>query len=162
MKGVFRLFETIVGYGVAIFIFQPLSVLIHESGHAFFIKLFGGKVHKLEIGIGDPLFSIGLVQVNKQFFIMGLCRGDSNVNQNEKIKLSLIALGGVIFNLISIFLLILIKVNTKHHHFLDGYFFGFTSILILSALVPVTYFTGYKSDGRVLIDIWKKRKSELT
>ncbi|WP_025783397.1 site-2 protease family protein [Sporosarcina sp. D27] len=151
--------ETIVGYIVALFIFQPLNVFIHEHGHAFFVKIFGGKVYKIEIGIGDPLFKIGSLQVNKQFFMFGICRGEYNSPDStlliEKIKLSLIALGGIIFNLATILLLIVVKMYTSHHHFLDGYFFSFTGVLILSAIIPVTYFTGYKSDGLVLFNTWK-------
>lgn len=147
--------ETFIGYIVALFIFQPLSVLIHELGHAFFAKLFGGKIVKLEIGIGEPLFSLEKFQLNKYFFIMGYCSYESNLTEQNRIKLSLIALGGVFFNLATIVMLILIKLYTDHSHFLDGYFFGFTGILVLFSIIPVTYFTGDISDGKWLIKIWK-------
>ncbi|WP_432355588.1 site-2 protease family protein [Sporosarcina sp. A2] len=157
--------ETIIGYVVALFIFQPLNVFIHENGHAFFVKVFGGVVFKIEIGIGEPLFNIGFIQVNKQFFMFGICKCEYNPTDptsiNERVKLSLIALGGVIFNLITILILIAVKMYSAHHHFLDGYFFSFTGILVLSALIPVTYFTGYKSDGLVLINIWKKEREKM-
>ncbi|MFD1608491.1 site-2 protease family protein [Oceanobacillus luteolus] len=146
-----------VGYSVAFFIFQPLNVFIHELGHAFFVKIYGGTIQKIEIGIGEHLFRIGKVQINKQFFIMGLCRYDIDSSNLNKFRLAFIALGGVIFNLMTILLLIAIKLYTDHHHFLDGYFFGFTGVLILSALIPVTYPTGYDSDGRWLINILKDK-----
>lgn len=152
------MFEQIIGYSVALFLFQPLNVFVHELGHGFFAKLFGGKVHKIEVGIGEPLFSIGKLQVNKQFFIMGYCRFDSQLANHSKIKLSLILLGGVIFNMITILLLIAIKMNTTHHHFLDGYYFGFTGMLILSALIPMTYFTGDDSDGKRLIRVLTRKQ----
>ncbi|VDG97741.1 Uncharacterised protein [Lysinibacillus sphaericus] len=165
LEGSEALIETIIGYVVALFIFQPLNVFIHENGHAFFVKIFGGQVFKIEIGIGDPLFNIGSLQVNKQFFMFGICRCEYNSPDptllNEKIKLSLIALGGIIFNLLTIFILIVVKIYTSHHHFLDGYFFSFTGILILSALIPVTYFTGYKSDGLGLVNTWRKKNDKV-
>ena len=43
-------------------------MFIHELGHAFFVKLFGGIILKMEIGIGEPLFNIGKIQVNKFFY----------------------------------------------------------------------------------------------
>ena len=152
--------EMFIGYTIALFIFQPLNVLIHEVGHAFFIKAFGGKVFKIEIGVGEPLLNVGIIQINKQFFLYGLCRCEYNqkdpVSLKEKVKLSLIALGGITFNLITIFLLIAVKTFTMHHHFLDGYFFGFTGVLIISAMIPMTYLDGYKSDGLTLVNIWKR------
>lgn len=150
--------ELIIGYAVALFIFQPINVLIHEIGHASFAKMFGGKIEKVEIGIGDPFFSIGkYVQVNKVFFMMGALHYDNNLDQKRhKVRLSLVALGGVLFNLLTVVLFISYKAYTGHQHFLDGYFFGFTAVLIISALIPVTYSTGYDSDGKWLLDIWKR------
>lgn len=157
--------ETIIGYVIALFIFQPLNVFIHEIGHAFFVKIFGGNVFKIEVGIGEPLIRIGSVQVNKQFFMFGICRCEYTPTDPsllfEKVKLSFIALGGVIFNLMTIFILIAVKLNTTHNHFLDGYFFGFTGFLILSAIIPLTYFTGSKSDGLVLVNIWRRKTNEV-
>ncbi|MCM3741556.1 M50 family metallopeptidase [Oceanobacillus luteolus] len=59
--------ETIFGYSVAFFIFQPLNVFIHELGHAFFVKIYGGTIQKIEIGIGEHLFRIGKVQIKNNF-----------------------------------------------------------------------------------------------
>ncbi|MCM3757308.1 hypothetical protein M3197_07370 [Sporosarcina aquimarina] len=157
--------ETIIGYVIALFIFQPLNVFIHEIGHAFFVKIFGGNVFKIEVGVGEPLIRIGSIQINKQFFMFGICRCEYNPTDpsllNEKVKLSFIALGGVIFNLMTIFILIALKLNTTHHHFLDSYFFGFTGFLILSAIIPLTYFTGLKSDGWILVNIWRRKTNEV-
>ncbi|MBM7578643.1 site-2 protease family protein [Jeotgalibacillus terrae] len=156
------MFEMLVGYIVALFLFQPLNVFIHEAGHAAFARAFGGKVEKIEIGIGDPLFAVGkYIQVNKVFFMMGMLRYDNNLDQDRhKIRLSFVALGGVLFNLLSIAIVIIFKVYTNHHHFLDGYFFGFTAVLIISALIPVTYSTGYDSDGKWLAEIWKRENTD--
>ncbi|WP_039043462.1 site-2 protease family protein [Sporosarcina sp. ZBG7A] len=157
--------ETIIGYVIALFIFQPINVFIHENGHAFFVKIFGGNVFKIEIGIGEPLFNIGIIQVNKQFFMFGICRCEYNPTDpsslNEKVKFSLIALGGIIFNLMTILILLAVKMNTTHNHFLDGYFFGFTGFLIVSALIPLTYSTGFKSDGLMLLNIWRKKTDKV-
>ncbi|VXB19724.1 conserved membrane hypothetical protein [Bacillus sp. 349Y] len=149
--------ENLIAYAVALFLFQPLNVLIHEYGHAFFVKIFGGRVTNIEVGIGEPLFRVGHVQVNKQFFIFGMCRYEGTPEiSKSRLKLSFIAVGGVLFNAVTITMLILVKVYTDHNHFLDGYYFGATGMLILSALLPVTYSTGFHSDGKRLVNIWKK------
>lgn len=151
------MFENLIAYAVALFLFQPPNVLIHEYGHAFFVKIFGGRVTNIEVGIGEPLFRVGHVQVNKQFFIFGMCRYEGTPEiSKSRLKLSFIAVGDVLFNAVTITLLILIKVYTDHNHFLNGYYFGVTGMLILSALFPMTYSTGLYSDGKWLVTIWKK------
>ena len=152
--------QTIVGYLLAVFIFQPINLLVHEYGHAFFVKIFGGHISKIEIGTGSPIVNIGHLRINKVFFLSGFCGyvDDANFCDN-RFKLSLIAMGGVIFNTLTIIFLILIKYSTAHFHFLDGYFFMATGLLILSALAPVKYSNGLDSDGLWLINIWANKSS---
>lgn len=148
--------EVILGYAVSILVFSPMNIFIHECGHAFFAKLFGEKIESIQIGIGEPLFNVGKVVVNKSFFMFGLAEiAEHSLKVTNKFARFLIAIGGVLFNAISLVIVILIFNTFDPGHFLKGYYIGFTSFLILSALIPVTYHHGYDSDGKHIVNIFK-------
>lgn len=149
--------ETIIGYTIAILIYFPINIFIHECGHAFFVKVFGGDIKNIHIGIGEPLFKRGNIIINKYFFMFGLAEFEStSLKINNKFTQFLIGIGGVLFNVISLVIVILIFNLYDPGHFLKGYYIGFTSFLIFSALIPVTYPHGYDSDGKLIMKLFKK------
>lgn len=147
----------LIGYAIGLFIFSPLNIFIHELGHAFFIKIFGGKLKKIYIGTGEPLFDIGKIVVNKYFFLFGLADYDSSsLSINNRLSSFFIAIGGVLFNLITLFIVILAFNSYDPGNFLKGYYIGFTCMLIISAIVPITYPDGSYSDGKHIMRLFIK------
>lgn len=61
----------VLGYLIGLLIYSPFNLIIHELGHAFFIKLLGGKINKIHIGVGGPLINLKGFSFNKYFFILG-------------------------------------------------------------------------------------------
>jgi len=49
---------------IALFIF-PFIALIHESGHAFFVKIFGGEISEFAIGNGEVLWKKNTFAIKK-------------------------------------------------------------------------------------------------
>ncbi|WP_156857888.1 site-2 protease family protein [Oceanobacillus sp. AG] len=139
----------VLGYLIGLLIYSPFNLIIHELGHAFFIKLLGGKINKIQIGVGGPLINLKGFSFNKYFFILGYVDFDySTVKIKNKIGDFFIIFGGVLFNIISLIIVILIFNAYNPNSFLKGYYIGFTITLIISALIPVTYPNGYDSDGK--------------
>ena len=64
---------------IGLFIF-PFIALIHESGHAFFIKLFGGKIKEFAIGNGETLWKVKAFSIKKAYFA-----GGRVVSENEEV-----------------------------------------------------------------------------
>lgn len=148
---------TIIGYIVGIFIFCPLNLFIHELGHAFFIKLFGGKIKHIHIGVGDSLFTFSKFIVHRSFFIFGFVEFDEDTLKIHNTTSNvLIGLGGVLFNALSLIVVIIIFNLYDPSNFLKGYYIGFTLTLILSALVPITYSDGTDSDGKGVLKNFSK------
>lgn len=140
---------TVLGYLIGFLIYSPFNLIIHELGHAFFIKLLGGKINRIHIGVGDSLINLKGFSFNKYFFILGYVDFDySTVKIKNKIGDFFIIFGGVLFNIISLIIIISIFNAYNPNSFLKGYYIGFTITLIISALIPVTYPNGYDSDGK--------------
>lgn len=81
---------------IYIILAKPIIALIHELGHVFFIKLFGGKIDKLLIGEGKTIIKIGLLEIGEKLD-GGECHENfSDNNQPTEWKLILSSLGGVL------------------------------------------------------------------
>ena len=52
---------------ISFFIILPIVTIIHQFGHFFFAKLFGGSLD-MEIGTGKKLFKVGRLQFNRVYF----------------------------------------------------------------------------------------------
>lgn len=147
--------QDILGYTIGLIVFSPLNIMIHECGHAFFVKFFGGSIRNIYIGTGEPKFSWGKIVVNKYFYLFGLADFDQEtLKVNNKFSNFLIAFGGALFNTIVLVAVILIFNQYDAGHFLKGYYIGFTVTLIVSALIPMTYPNGYDSDGKHILRLF--------
>lgn len=147
--------QDILGYSIGLIVYSPLNILIHECGHAFFVKFFGGNIRSIQIGTGESKFSWGKIVVNKYFFLFGLADFDQKtLKVNNKFSIFFIFFGGVLFNIIVLIAVILIFNKYDPGHFLKGYYIGFTTTLILSALFPMTYPNGFDSDGKHILRLF--------
>ncbi|EQB86791.1 membrane-associated protease RseP (regulator of RpoE activity) [Clostridium punense] len=82
------------------FVMLPIILLIHEFGHVFFVKLFGGKVTNITLGFGKKIISIGILDIRLLYFVSGHFYYE-NLEKDSKGSRILILLGGLIFNAIS-------------------------------------------------------------
>lgn len=140
----FSSYEMMLG----IFIYEPIIILIHELGHAFFNFIFGGETKKIVIGKGKRLFSIGVLEIRRWYFYSGQCSVKSPENDSKPLKIIML-LGGVLFQLfIGIILLLLVKSGIiEHGNWLDV-FLSFSFFIAVSAIIPITYLDSMNSDGK--------------
>ncbi|MDG5473548.1 site-2 protease family protein [Jeotgalibacillus sp. ET6] len=136
---------------ITLFIF-PFIAFIHESGHAFFIKVFGGKISEFAIGIGDVLWQKNMFVINKAYFAGGrvVTATEDLFSKSQKV---FILLGGVIFNLISALALDLYTGYDffVFRNYLDSFIFvSYLNVFI--NLIPFTTING-KSDGKKLVEL---------
>jgi len=144
-----------------IFVCEPIIILIHELGHAFFNFAFGGKTTKIVIGSGKKLFSIGIFEVQSWYFLYGICMGDIP-DDISKVKKIIRLLGGVIFQFITgIILFLLIKSGIIENSSRMGVFLSFSLYIAMSAIIPVTYADGSNSDGKQVYQVIRYGKSRF-
>lgn len=138
-----------VDYILGTLIMLPLILLIHECGHAFFAKLFGGKVTDITIGYGKLIYSKGILNIKSWYFVYGHCFW-KDLKTNSKISKILIILGGIIFNVLSMafvfipYLILYPKYNiddtvvfaTIFHTFLE-YSFSFVVFNLIPFRIPI-------------------------
>ncbi|MCI1590469.1 site-2 protease family protein [Heyndrickxia oleronia] len=139
-------------------ILYPLSTFIHELGHAFFVKLNGGIVKGIQIGIGPKVFQIGKFSINRLFFIGGLCSYEwTNQHVNNIQKFS-VHIGGILFNALFIGFLFVIRIFFNVESVYIGYLNFINSLLIILCLIPMYYSANVPSDGQQLLDLFRKNK----
>lgn len=138
---------------IGLFIF-PFIAFIHETGHAFFLKLFGGKINEFSIGNGKVLWKKNNFNIRNAYFAGGRVVPD-NIELMDTPKKSFFFLGGVIFNLISA-LMLDITIGYEFgvfRHYLDSFIFvSYLNVFI--NLVPLTTIFG-DTDGKKLIELYK-------
>ncbi|MGD7044341.1 site-2 protease family protein [Jeotgalibacillus proteolyticus] len=137
---------------IALFIF-PFIAFIHEAGHAFFIKVFGGEINEFAIGSGDVLWGKNAFRINKAYFAGGrvITVTDDLFSKNQKV---FIILGGVLFNLFSALALDLYTGYSffVFRNYLDSFVFV-SYINVFINLLPFTTING-KSDGKKLAELF--------
>ena len=140
---------------LGLFIFEPIIVLIHELGHAFFNFIFGGKTKKIVIRKGKRLFSIGILEIRRWYFYSGQCSVKSPENDSKPLTIIML-LGGVLFQLFTgIILVLLVKLGIiEYGNWLDV-FLNFSLFMAVSAIIPVTYPDNTNSDGKQIYQIIK-------
>lgn len=136
-----------------------ISIIFHELGHAFFVKIFKGKVKGLGIGMfGKTLFEFKGFYIKKDV-LLGSIKWDLPVNIKEY-QLILVYLGGPLFNLIT-GLVFWIFGNPEYKYYYDG-IMVISFNLALFNLFPF-YFPSssssypVKSDGRGILDVFENR-----
>lgn len=146
---------------IFVFILVPLILLIHELGHAFFIKISNGKVNEIRPDIVKKSVKIGLVKFNL-FYLRGATIKAGKLAGKEKASLISIYLGGVLFNIISILICkyIILGIYTNLSNTIEV--FIKTSIyMVIFNLFPYTY-GGYSTDGKLIYHTLKHKKSKFT
>jgi len=134
---------------IALFIF-PFIALIHESGHAFFVKLFGGEISEFAIGNGEILWKKNVFAIKQAYFVGGRVV-PKNIEKLSKTQKAFLFLGGVIFNFLSAFVFDLFTGYEfgVFRNYLDSFIFvSYLNVVI--NLVPLTTIIG-TSDGKKLV-----------
>ena len=138
---------------IALFIF-PFITLIHESGHAFFLKLFGGAINEFTIGMGEAVWKKNRFIVRKAYFAGGWVI-PRNLDLLSKYQKIIYFLGGVIFNLLSALVLDSItgyEFGTFRNYIDSFIFVSYLNVLI--NLIPFVSING-RSDGKQIIGVLK-------
>lgn len=150
----FSLIELFVG----IFVFLPIITLIHESGHLFFNRLFGGRPNKVVLGAGKKLFSIGILEVKRYFFMLGYCtHSDTECKALRIVELA----GGVLFQLLTCLLInMLVDLRIIKHSSWYDVFISLTLYIALSAMIPIKYHN-IDSDGMQIYKVLRYGKSQF-
>ena len=155
----------IKGYFIGLFFLAPIIFFIHELGHAFFGKLCGYKLAKIEIGTGKAVFKIGLIEFKSVYFLGGHYYAENKID--NILGQMLMVFGGAIFNFFIIFICVLLLHNgVLRSHWLLHAFINFNAYIGIAALLPIQYFQGGKSDGQriyyIIKHLYSRRKSKNT
>ncbi|NDI35537.1 site-2 protease family protein [Chengkuizengella sediminis] len=137
---------------IVVILFSVFLVhLLHELGHAFFAKLLNAQVNEISIGAGPIIYRKSTLTIRLGFFLGGYC----NWEEKEHLKgfqISLIHLGGIIFNLVSASIVLLLMSS-----FSIGYGFFLIFVLYSYALVIINAFPFkfvlIKSDGWQVLEV---------
>jgi len=157
-----------VNYILGMLVILPLILIIHECGHAFFAKLFGGKVTNITIGYGKKIYSKGILEIKLWYFINGFC-SYKDLKTNSKASKIIIILGGIIFNVFSMALVFIpafilypsynidntVVLASIFHTFLE-----FSLMFVVFNSLPIKIF-GMNSDGLQLYQLIRYGKSSF-
>lgn len=141
---------------LGIFIFMPFITLIHELGHVFFGKLFNINILSVTLGIGPILFKVRNLKIRLLYFFYGFTEYEKiDLNFHKQI---IFLLGGIIFNLLSIFILrFLIYLNIINRYIFVP-FITFSEVLIILSILPIKYFNKFISDSLQIYNLIKSTK----
>lgn len=143
---------------IAVIILNPIAILIHELGHCMWVKIFGATVTRINIGIGDKVFSIGKLHINRGYFQGGNFYYN-NLNKPTKVRIIFILLGGVLANLIIFCVLFILHFYLSLNRYV--YLFAIVNFYnTIFNLLPITV-NGMNLDGKQIYNIIKCGKSTL-
>ena len=146
---------------LAFFLVLPLISILHEAGHVFFAWIMGGKNIKVAVGTGKPIYRWGMLEVRQYYFWYGLCTFE-NLRVKKRWSNFLIFFGGSLFNLLSVFAVIILVENDMISTNMFTYQFTYFSLYyIFFALLPMPYPDGNYSDGKILLDLLRDRSSVI-
>ena len=145
---------------VNFFLILPIVTLVHEAGHVFVARLFGGKI-KFCIGTGKTVFNIGSLEVKKKYFMEGWCQYE-DLTYNKTWVHVLIYLAGSAFNLIIILMMNYLIIDKILPAALFFYQYSYFSIyFIFFSLLPYTNGDGKPSDGRAIYEVIRYGKAQI-
>ena len=143
---------------LAFFLVMPLISILHEGGHVFFAWLMGGKNIKVSVGTGKPIFQWKMIEVRKYYFWYGLCTFE-NLKVNRRWSNILVFGGGSLFNLIGVLaVMILVEQQLMETNMFTYQFTYFSLYYIFFALFPMPYPDGNYSDGKIILDLLRKKE----
>jgi len=133
----------------------PIIALIHESGHAFFLKIFGAKVSEFSIGNGDILWRKNNFFIKKVYFFGGRVVSENHeiLSKNQRV---FVYLGGIFFNFLSSLVLHLWTGYEflVFRNYLDSFIFV-SYLFVVINLIPLTTIIG-ATDGKQLVELYRK------
>jgi hypothetical protein len=133
-----------------------MSIIIHELGHAFFVKIFRGKVNGLGIGMfGETFYEFKRFYIKKDFY-RGSIMWELPINIKDY-QLILVYFGGPLFNLIT-GLVCWIFGNPEYKYYYD-LIMNISFVMAFINLLPFYHSSSMKSDGRGILDVFKERKT---
>ena len=131
---------------------MPFITLIHELGHIFFINIFNSNYKFLILGQGNLLFKYKKLIIKKFYFFYGSTLW--NIDNLSKVKQIIVLLGGILFNILFLFL-----INNLIDITLISYYIKplktFCIFSILMSIFPLKYPNGNLSDGYQIYKILK-------
>ncbi|WPP52006.1 hypothetical protein [Catalinimonas niigatensis] len=140
-----------------LFPYAPVNFIFTRGRSCFFAWLMSGKNIKVIIGTGKVLFRLGILEVRKYYFWCGVCSFD-NLKNNQRFTNILVFSGGVLFNAITTMLVMyLVEEETVETGILTYQFTYFSMYYTFFALLPMSYPDGTYSDGKVILDLIRKR-----
>ncbi|TFD98397.1 hypothetical protein [Jeotgalibacillus sp. R-1-5s-1] len=135
----------------------PTVSLIHQLGHAFFAKIFGGTC-TFALGRGKKLFCIGPISVHTIYFLDSFCKY-TDLKTSNRLTHCLVHLGGVIFNLGSILLINVLIMQDIIKPDVFYYQYAYFSVYFAAfSLLPVNFGNGKYSDGYAAYRILKYKQ----
>ncbi|MGM0835318.1 MAG: hypothetical protein ACQEV7_04110 [Bacillota bacterium] len=151
-------FNDLWKFFVSFFLVLPMVTILHELGHFFFAKLFGGKVI-VHIGTGNVLFKIGSLRIRKLYFYDGWCEYITVSKRAGKMEKALVYLGGSLFNFASILILNgLIMKGMLEPNILIYQFTYFSFYFVFFSLFPIDHLNGCPSDGMAALNVLTNKK----
>ena len=143
MKGIITI---MIELFIILFVIGPIIILIHEVGHVFFVKLFGGKTCRIVLGSGKKILSLEKIDIYTLCFTGGICFYE-DLKMDNKISQISIALGGIIFNIMAFFISILLLKHINNLYL--THFKNLNLILAIYNMLPLTV-KNFDSDGKQL------------
>ncbi|CAG9621272.1 hypothetical protein [Sutcliffiella rhizosphaerae] len=151
-------FNDLWKFFLSFFLVLPLVTILHQLGHFFFAKLFGGTVN-IHIGTGNILFKVGSFKIRKLYFYDGWCEYINVSRGTRKIEKIFVYLGGSIFNISSILLLNgLITREILEPNIFIYQFTYFSFYFVFFSLFPMNHLNGCPSDGMAVLNIITNKK----
>lgn len=139
---------------IAHIVYAPIVVIIHEYGHAIFVKLFGGKINYIGLGAGDKLFQYKIFRIGEigWWYTGRICyEFENEIKTTKKI---LISLGGPAINIVSATLVWIVG-NVEWADWYRG-FIVVSYLVAIFSLIPYKYREdGLESDGLKIINLIK-------
>lgn len=152
-------FNDIWKFFFSFFLLLPIVTLIHEMGHYFFARLFGGNM-EINIGSGKSLLRVGPIRLNRIYFWDGWCQYEALRHENKFTNIMVYA-GGALFNLASILIVNgLIYAGVFETSIFTYQFAYFSFYFIFFSLFPIDHPNGYPSDGKAIVNVFRYGKSK--
>lgn len=140
----------------AFFVILPLVSLFHELGHVVIAKLLGAKKVKIIVGSGRVLLNTRYFEIRKYYFYYGYCYYE-NIGDQSRWRNLFIYSGGILGNLISSYILILIvSQEVFEPTIITHQFLYFSLYYVFFAILPMSYPDGNYSDGKIIYHLLKR------
>ncbi|MGE7931511.1 hypothetical protein [Viridibacillus arvi] len=148
----------------------PISVLLHEIGHALGVVLFSNEETHVYLGSkndsNNENFQLGRIHFHINWAYFGFCA--VNKNKLTKLQFTLMSIGGPIVSLILFSASYFLMVGLSHFE-PKNFFKGMTIInfvLFISTIIPIRYpnwikpYAGLSSDGYQILKLFKDDNSK--